>query len=1040
LASLDRHAMLDLDSTLALLRAAKRADFTFFPAHFDYIALMRRRASMNELRREYPSERATDDPIAECLAAVVRASTSARSTIVRHLERIEARFGSTPCTAVYLTELSGTADTASLARSIRYGRRAVETAPLITDVWNAYGFALWRLGRITESDAVVRSGLSQVPHPMGRLSLELARAAWRSAAGDTLGANTIFRAEAQVAQRDGRPGLWAMYLSAANGSTVSRDSVWRTIVRLARARGDWLEEAGAIGSEILARLDYDGQPGSALKLCDRLIALMESVHKPLLEADAYTKRGRMLSKMGRRREAERDLLRAIRLAGGQDGPEIMGQAYHNLAHVYESDGDWTRATRAVDRFVEESRPLASAATVVSLRDAGLIRWKAGWHAAARVDFEEMVRLINERQLDFIWAGEYYERNGDLRQALSYYTRGVRTSEGPQCLAGMARVYDALGIPDSAEMAARRHDAFAGSWQDGALLPRILARRGRLDEAARDSRAWVDRLTAGGNIEGAVTALLARSEILLDGQRPGEALVDAVQADSLATGLHLVDKAIGALRLRGSALMALGHGSDGLALLEKAATLAAQHPTTESVLTTNLALADALADVNRTTEAMKAYDRAGKAVERVVHLLGTDPDRTTYRAGHLAPFDGAVLTLLRAHSDTLHLDELVRWSQRRKAVALAMAVGLHADDALMRRAAALSLRQIQSRIGEKEAFVDFIVADRSVAVLVVRHDSARLVRLTTPVDSLRRWAEQLTRPFHAVSAGRIDISRAPYDLRIAADLYASLLAPLRQSLGGVTRLLISPDGPLHAVPFEALVVGGSSTDPLRADRYRVAKYIVDQFEVVYLPSARFLVRGDRERALSRTGRLLALGYGVVGGDHELAAIRAAWPGSVGVLSGSAATETAVRHAGSGIAVLHFATHATADDHDPLASHLSLAADRENDGLFHLSEITAAHIASELVVLSGCETLGNRLYEGEGFMGLARAFLIGGARSVAATQWPVGPATADLMDQFYRRLATGSDPVTALRDAKLALRRDAVTAHPFFWAGFVIVKGG
>src|ERR1051325_8043253 len=46
-----------------------------------------------------------------------------------------------------------------------------------------------------------------------------------------------------------------------------------------------------------------------------------------------------------------------------------------------------------------------------------------------------------------------------------------------------------------------------------------------------------------------------------------------------------------------------------------------------------------------------------------------------------------------------------------------------------------------------------------------------------------------------------------------------------------------------------------------------------------------------------------------------------------------------------------------------------------------------------------------------MGLARAFLAGGAGAVLASQWPVGPGTAELMGAFYRGLASGEEPGAA-----------------------------
>jgi CHAT domain-containing protein len=158
-----------------------------------------------------------------------------------------------------------------------------------------------------------------------------------------------------------------------------------------------------------------------------------------------------------------------------------------------------------------------------------------------------------------------------------------------------------------------------------------------------------------------------------------------------------------------------------------------------------------------------------------------------------------------------------------------------------------------------------------------------------------------------------------------------------------------------------------------------------------------------------------------------------------LEGAAATETAVQHTAADYDVLHFAVHAIADDEDPLASYLRLAADAGSDGLLHLSEIAEQSHAGQLVILSACETQMGRLYYGEGIMGLTRAFLATGAAAVVATQWPVGEASADLMTGFYRSLASGRSPTTALRAAQLQLRNDARTAHPFYWAAFGLYLG-
>jgi CHAT domain-containing protein len=183
--------------------------------------------------------------------------------------------------------------------------------------------------------------------------------------------------------------------------------------------------------------------------------------------------------------------------------------------------------------------------------------------------------------------------------------------------------------------------------------------------------------------------------------------------------------------------------------------------------------------------------------------------------------------------------------------------------------------------------------------------------------------------------------------------------------------------------------------------------------------------------------LAVAHEAPGAEAEVRAISRVWAdGWVQTVTADEATESAVRAIEGGYDVVHYAAHAVANDKDPLSSFISLGADAGADGLYHLSEIAGHPRGQDLVVLSGCDTESGELYAGEGLMGLMRAFLVSGAHAVVATQWPVGPATTSLMAGFYSRLAVGDDPATALRAAQLTLRSNPETAHPFYWAGFVL----
>jgi CHAT domain-containing protein/tetratricopeptide (TPR) repeat protein len=163
------------------------------------------------------------------------------------------------------------------------------------------------------------------------------------------------------------------------------------------------------------------------------------------------------------------------------------------------------------------------------------------------------------------------------------------------------------------------------------------------------------------------------------------------------------------------------------------------------------------------------------------------------------------------------------------------------------------------------------------------------------------------------------------------------------------------------------------------------------------------------------------------------------------------------------LIHLATHALVDDERPEQSALVLsqvdlpdpleaavAGRRIHDGLVTASEVVREwHLDADLVTLSACETALGQRVSGEGYIGLANAFLQAGARSVVVSLWKVDDAASSLlMQRFYENLAgvrEGERPIpksAALREAKVWLRtyrRDGETpfSHPYFWSAFVLI---
>jgi CHAT domain-containing protein len=142
------------------------------------------------------------------------------------------------------------------------------------------------------------------------------------------------------------------------------------------------------------------------------------------------------------------------------------------------------------------------------------------------------------------------------------------------------------------------------------------------------------------------------------------------------------------------------------------------------------------------------------------------------------------------------------------------------------------------------------------------------------------------------------------------------------------------------------------------------------------------------------------------------------------------------------ILHLAMHALIDDEDPLRSKLlfSQTNDSTEDGFLNAYELYNMKINADLVVLSACNTGYGKLVKGEGVMSLSRAFMYAGCPSIVMSLWKAeDKSTASIMVNFFRHIKQGEFKDEALRNSKLNFiqNADPLTAHPFFWANFVVV---
>ena len=111
--------------------------------------------------------------------------------------------------------------------------------------------------------------------------------------------------------------------------------------------------------------------------------------------------------------------------------------------------------------------------------------------------------------------------------------------------------------------------------------------------------------------------------------------------------------------------------------------------------------------------------------------------------------------------------------------------------------------------------------------------------------------------------------------------------------------------------------------------------------------------------------------------------------------------------------------------------------EEDVFLTMAEVQKAKVRAKLVVLSCCHSAEGTI-RAEGVIGIARAFLGAGARSVLATLWAIDDnATLEFMRNFYQHLKRGEKASEAVYQATAALRGSEEFQSPYYWAPFVLI---
>ena len=271
-----------------------------------------------------------------------------------------------------------------------------------------------------------------------------------------------------------------------------------------------------------------------------------------------------------------------------------------------------------------------------------------------------------------------------------------------------------------------------------------------------------------------------------------------------------------------------------------------------------------------------------------------------------------------------------------------------------------------------------------------------------------------------------------------ELYDVAIAPISHLIKD-EELIIVPDGSSFLIPYAALLDQNS-------------RYLSETLRIRFAPSLTSL------RLLSEcTGGRYHTAGALLVGNPWIETVRIKGKGieqlpgaeeevkmigeilNVEPLTGKNATKDQVLRRLHAVSLVHIAAHGSAERGEILLSPNlgSSKRPKEKDYLLTMTDVLNAKLEAKLVVLSCCHS-GRGKIKAEGVVGIARAFLGAGARSVIASLWKIDDkATLAFMSHFYKHLVKGQSASKSLHEAMNIMRESKEFSAVKYWAPFILI---
>ena len=339
--------------------------------------------------------------------------------------------------------------------------------------------------------------------------------------------------------------------------------------------------------------------------------------------------------------------------------------------------------------------------------------------------------------------------------------------------------------------------------------------------------------------------------------------------------------------------------------------------------------------------------------------------------------------------------------------------------LLRRGKEILFKQKEIEPDSCKSLIDATLRDIAVGVRVMCEDRSMDEVCDDPPSNREAAEETDQSPTSSVNSLR--------------QLYDVIIGPIADLLEG-DQLLFVPDGSFCLAPYSAL------SESIRIHiipSLTALRLIADAPEDFHSRSGALLV-GDPclEEVTNLFGRPVWKQLPFARKEVEMIGkLLKTTP-----LTGRDATKDEVMKRLESVALVHIAAHGSAETGEILLAPTPGWTSRIHGKEYYIltmSDVQAVRLRARLVVLSCCHS-GRGEIKSEGVIGIARAFLCAGARSVLVSLWAIDDhATMEFMKHFYQHLADGKSASVALHQAVKSLRESEQFRDVKYWAPFVLI---